>query len=80
MGDTSIPVLLAIGGATSKEIKNAINLLNLNKKQITLMHGYQDGPTKIIDTHFCGFDKSTGYKWGGAILTSGITCVLLVSL
>ena len=52
VGDTSIPVLLAIGGATSKEIENAINLLNLNKKQITLMHGYQDGPTKIIDTHF----------------------------
>ena len=52
VGSFSIPVLLAIGGASSSEIEKAIQLLSSKEKHLTLMHGYQDGPTKVSDTHF----------------------------
>lgn len=52
VGSFSIPVLLAIGGASSSEIERAIQLLSSKEKHLTLMHGYQDGPTKVSDTHF----------------------------
>jgi N,N'-diacetyllegionaminate synthase len=52
VGSFSIPVLLAIGGASSSEIGKAIQLLSSKEKHLTLMHGYQDGPTKVSDTHF----------------------------
>ena len=43
------PILLSTGGVTTKEISYALELLTKNNKEIILMHGFQDYPTKLLD-------------------------------
>ena len=69
VGQREIPVLLAVGGATDQEIARAIELLSCCRKPLILMHGYQDGPTAVGDTHFAKigalkdlYDLPVGYS------------------
>ena len=44
------PVILAIGGSTFKEVKIAVKKLRKNIPNLVIMAGFQNFPTKIIDT------------------------------
>ena len=51
------PVLIAVGGSSYEEIKNAVNLIKSNgNENIILMHGYQAFPTKIEDTNLAAIE------------------------
>ena len=45
------PIMLGTGGTTLDEIDNAIKIINKYNNQIILVHGYQNFPTKIDDSH-----------------------------
>ena len=44
------PVILARGGSTFKEVKIAVKKLKKNIPNLVIMAGFQNFPTKIIDT------------------------------
>lgn len=49
---TGRPTLFRIGGATLGEIENTLNLFSANGGgQVTLLHGFQNYPTKLEDTN-----------------------------
>lgn len=49
---TARPTLLRIGGATLGEIENTLSIFFANDhRRITLLHGYQNYPTKLEDTN-----------------------------
>ena len=45
------PILLSMAGCIPNEIHTALKILQKTPKQIILMHGFQDYPTKIQDMH-----------------------------
>ncbi len=49
---TGKPTIFRVGGATVGEIENALNLFNkYSGGDVTLLHGFQNYPTKIEDTN-----------------------------
>ena len=48
---------LSVGGAKLNEIFHALSFLNIDKKKIILMHGFQSYPTKIQDTNLDNINK-----------------------
>ncbi len=52
IADFGKPILIAVGGSSLAEIKNAVDLTkSAGNEQIILMHGYQTFPTKVEDTN-----------------------------
>ena len=45
----NLPILLSTAGCNLNEIHEALKILDKNKKNLTLMHGFQGYPTKILD-------------------------------
>lgn len=52
LAETGKDILIGSGGATIKEISNAMEIIeNIGDNKITLLHGFQAYPTKIEDTN-----------------------------
>lgn len=66
----NIPINLSVGGSSISEISEALSLLKkVNKKNITLMYGVQNFPTKLSDVNLIRiknlkekFKLNTGYQ------------------
>lgn len=49
LSKTKKPILLSTSGSTINEVENAIRILSRTQKEIVLMHGFQNYPTKLED-------------------------------
>ncbi len=57
------PIILAAGGATLPELKNAVRMIEAEgNSQIILSHGFQAYPTETKNINFAG-RVPTAYNW-----------------
>ena len=78
---------LSVGGSTLSEIRYALNILKKNKKNVTLMYGVQNFPTKVkdINLNYISFLKKkfktrVGYQDHSSGLTKEAFYLPLISL
>ena len=53
LSKTKKPILLSTSGSEINEVENAIRVLGKVSKEIVLMHGFQNYPTKLEDLNLC---------------------------